>query len=159
MLRKVGQIVRHDTAEDGGLGDAAPTPLVVCRDEQPVQVLRETRVPIAATRPPGRRVDDAYERNGTASMVLFAEPLSGCRQAPARAQRPQADWASEGAPLLDTRYAPCKQVTLGGDNLHTPTPGAFYAAFEPRRARTDIKASTFATPRRLGAGAMSRHVN
>jgi hypothetical protein len=56
-------------------------------DEQPVQVLQETRVPIAATTQQGKRVDDEDERNGTASIFLFAEPLSGFRQATARERR------------------------------------------------------------------------
>src|SRR5213593_1393881 len=41
---------------------------VLCMDEQPVQLLKETRVPIAATPQHGTRVDDAYERTGTASI-------------------------------------------------------------------------------------------
>ena len=56
---------------------------VLCMDEQPVQLLKETRVPIAATKHHGQRVDYEYERNGTASIFLFAEPLSGFRQATA----------------------------------------------------------------------------
>src|SRR5207244_2022874 len=41
---------------------------VLCMDEQPVQLLKETRVPIEATREHGKRVDYEYERNGTASI-------------------------------------------------------------------------------------------
>ena len=41
---------------------------VLCMDEQPVQLLKETRVPIAATKKHGKRVDYEYERNGTASI-------------------------------------------------------------------------------------------
>lgn len=48
---------------------------VVCMDEQPVQLLKETRVPIAATTSHARRVDYEYERNGTASIFMFCEPL------------------------------------------------------------------------------------
>ena len=76
---------------------------VWCMDDQPVQWLKETRVPIAATRTHGRRVDDEYERHGPARMFLFAEPRSGFRHATARRRRTTADWASEVAPRLDTR--------------------------------------------------------
>src|SRR5712664_4048393 len=38
-----------------------PQQPVLCMDEQPVQLLKETRVPIAATTQHGTRVDDAYE--------------------------------------------------------------------------------------------------
>lgn len=57
---------------------------VLCMAVQPVQLLQETRVSIAATTRHGRRVDDAYERHGTTSLCLCAEPLAGCRQAPVR---------------------------------------------------------------------------
>ena len=79
--------------------------------EQPVQLLKETRPAMPATTDHGPRVDDAYERNGTARLFLFAEPLAGFRQATARTQRTQADWALEGAHLLDTRDADGAKVT------------------------------------------------
>jgi hypothetical protein len=116
---------------------------VLCMDEQSVQLLKETRVPIAATTKHGRRVDYDYERNGTASIFMFAEPLSGFRQATARIRRTNADWASEVAYMLDTRYAACEDVTLVCDNLNTHTKGAFYEAFEPARARAYIKRLNF----------------
>ena len=112
---------------------------VLCMDEQPVQLLKETRVPMAATKEHGKRVDYEYERNGTASIFMFAEPLSGFRQATARKQRTKHDWAEEMASLLDTRYADCGQVTVVLDNLNTHTKGAFYEAFEPDQARAYIK--------------------
>jgi hypothetical protein len=76
---------------------------VVCMDEQPIQVLQETRVPIGATKKQSKRVDYADERHGTASIVLCAEPLSGCRHATARVRRTTADWAIEVAQMLDPR--------------------------------------------------------
>lgn len=75
---------------------------VLWMDEQPVQLLKETRVPIAATTQHGTRVDYAYERNGTASIFMFAEPLVGFRQATARTRRTKADWAIEVAHIMDT---------------------------------------------------------
>ena len=82
----------------------APTCPVVCMDEQPVQLVGETRVPIPATPEHPRRVDYEYERKGTASIFVFAEPLSGFRQATARSRRTNQDWAEEVARLLETRY-------------------------------------------------------
>ena len=116
---------------------------VLCMDEQPVQLLKETRVPIAATKEHGKRVDYEYERNGTASIFMFAEPLSGFRQATARERRTKADWAIEVAQMLDTRYADCAKVTLVCDNLNTHTKGAFYEAFAPEQARAYIKRINF----------------
>src|SRR5436305_1078558 len=116
---------------------------VRCMDEQPVQLLKETKVPIAATKGHPERVDYEYERNGTASIFMFAEPLSGFRQATAREHRTKADWAFEVAHLLDTRYADCPRVTLVCDNLNTHTRGAFYEAFPPGIARAYVKRIDF----------------
>ena len=120
-----------------------PKPPVLCMDEQPIQLLKETRVPIAATKKHGKRVDDAYERHGTASIFTCADPLSGFRQATARVRRTKADWAIEVAQMLDTRSAACEEVTRVCDNLNTHTKGAFYEAFEPERARAYIKRINF----------------
>jgi hypothetical protein len=128
-----------------------PQPPVLCMDEQPVQLLKETRVPSAATTKHGRRVDYEDERNGTASLFMFAEPLSGFRQATARLRRTKTDWASEGAQRLDTRYADCEDVPLVCDNLNTHTKGAFYAAFEPAKARAYIKRITFCSTPKHGS--------
>ena len=116
---------------------------VRCMDAQPVQLLQETRVPIAATTQHGTRVDDAYERHGTVSIFMCAEPFSGFRQATARARRTKADWAIEVAQMLETRSTDGAYVTRVCDNLNTHTKGAFYEAFEPDRARAYIKRINF----------------
>jgi len=108
---------------------------VLCMDEQPVQLIRETRIPIPATKAHPRRVDYEYERAGTASIFMFAEPLAGWRQATARERKTKVDWALEVAALLEGRYAKAPQITLVSDNLNTHTKGAFYEAFPPKRAR------------------------
>jgi len=83
---------------------------VVCMAEQPVPWLQETRVPIAATKHHARRVDYDYERAGTASVCIFAEPLQGWRQVCVRPQRTKVDWALEMAALLRTRDAAAQKV-------------------------------------------------
>jgi hypothetical protein len=116
---------------------------VVCMDEQPVQLIGETRVPIPATQDHPARIDYEYERKGTASLFLFAEPLSGFRQATARPRRTKVDWAQEVAHLLDTRYKDTPTITLVCDNLNTHTKGAFYAAFPPAKARDYVRRIQF----------------
>ena len=108
---------------------------VLCMDEQPVQLHRETRVPIPATAKHGKRVDYEYERAGTASIFMFTEPLVGWRDVSARPTRTKSDWATEVAQLLEGRYADCESVILVCDQLNTHTKGAFYQVFEPERAR------------------------
>ena len=116
---------------------------VVCMDEQPIQLLKETRTPIAATRKHPRRVDYEYERAGTASLFMFCEPLSGWRQVTARPRRTKIDWAQEVEALLRTRYAQAEKVILVCDNLNTHTKGAFYDAFEPDKARAIVRRLEF----------------
>jgi DDE superfamily endonuclease len=116
---------------------------VICMDEQPVQLIKETRQPKPATKDHPRRVDYEYERNGTASIFMFTEPLSGWREAIARSRRTKIDWAIEMASLLEGRYADCDKITLVCDNLNTHTKGAFYEAFEPERARALVRRIEF----------------
>ena len=112
-----------------------PSLPVVCMDEQPVQLVNETRQVIPATKDHPKRVDYEYERNGTAAIFMFCEPLAGWRQATARERRTKFDWAHEVASLLDGRYADCDRIQLVCDNLNTHTMGAFYEAFQPERTR------------------------
>ena len=116
---------------------------VVCMDEQPIQLLNETRVPIPATKEHPRRVDYEYERAGTASIFLFCEPLSGWRQVTVRERRTKIDWAMEVEELLRTRYASAEKAILVCDNLNTHTRGAFYEAFEPEKARAIVRRLEF----------------
>ncbi len=116
---------------------------VICMDEQPVQLHKETRTPIKATAKHPKRVDYEYERAGTASIFMFTEPLAGWRETTARQRRTKTDWATEVARLLEGRYAECKKVVLTCDNLNTHTKGAFYEAFEPERARQLVRRIEF----------------
>lgn len=116
---------------------------VLCMDEQPVQLIKETRTPIKATAKHPSRVDYEYERAGTANIFMFTEPLSGWRQATARACKTKVDWAIEMATLLEGRYAKCERVILICDNLNTHTKGAFYEAFRPARARRLVRRIEF----------------
>ena len=116
---------------------------VVCMDEQPVQLTKETREPIAATMEHPQRVDYEYERAGTACIFMFAEPLSGWRKVSARPRRTKVDWALEMEELLRTRYADVEKVILVCDNLNTHTRGAFYEAFEAKKARELVRRIEF----------------
>lgn len=124
---------------------------VWCRDEQPIQGLKETRVPIAATQKQGTRVDAAYARYGTASLCLCAEPLSGCRQATARGRRTQAAWAIAVAPMVDTRSADGEEGPRVCANRNTHTTGACSEALEPERVRAYIKRIPFCSTPQHGS--------
>jgi hypothetical protein len=116
---------------------------VLCMDEQPTQLLKETRVPVAATSKHPRRVDYEYERAGTASLFMFCEALSGWRQVSVRERRTKIDWAMEIESLLRTRYAEAERVILVCDNLNTHTAGAFYDTFPAAQAREIVRRLEF----------------
>jgi hypothetical protein len=116
---------------------------VLCMDEQPVQLLKEIRVPIPATKDHPQRVDYEYERAGTASLFLFCEPLAGWRSISIRERRTKIDWALEVEELLRTQYASAEKVILVCDNLNTHTKGAFYEAFDPEKARSIVRRLEF----------------
>lgn len=115
---------------------AAP---VVCMDEMPVQLLKETRVPIPAEPGHPRRVDYEYERNGTANIFMFVEPLAGWRQTLVTERRTAVDWAIALRDLVDSRYADARVIVLIMDNLNTHTVGSLYEAFPPAEARRVAK--------------------
>lgn len=104
-------------------------------DEQPVQLIKQTRDPLTAR--PGRPLceDYEYERNGTANVFLFTEPLSGWRQARVRERKTAVDWAEEIRWLLEERYPQADRVVLVCDNLNTHKIASLYEAFPPEVAR------------------------
>ncbi len=116
---------------------------VLCMDEQPVQLLKETRIAIPATCDHARRVDYEYERAGTACIFMFTEPLAGWRHVSVRPHRTKADWALEMEELLHTRFRKAQQVTLVSDNLNTHTKGAFYEVFSPEKSRSILQRLSF----------------
>ena len=120
-----------------------PNSPVICMDEQPVQLQKETRLPIEATADHGKRIDYEYERAGTANIFMFTEPLAGWREVTVRETRTKADWATEVARLVEGRFADCQTVKVVCDNLNTHTPGAFYEVFEPERARQLVRRIEF----------------
>lgn len=108
---------------------------LVCMDEQPVQLVKETRAPLAARPGRPRRYDHHYERAGTACVFLFTEPLGNWRRASVRERRTAVDWAEEIQILLETDYAKARKVILVCDNLNTHKIASFYEAFPPAVAR------------------------
>jgi hypothetical protein len=76
---------------------------VVRIDEQPVQLLKETRRPIPATKKHGKRVNYECERAGTANIFMFTEPLAGWPEVAVRETKTKLDWAIEMARLLHGR--------------------------------------------------------
>jgi len=116
---------------------------VICMDEQPVQLLKETRQAISATINHPQRFDYEYEEAGTASIFMFTEPFSGWRPVKVRPQRKKIDWAQKIEELLRAKYEKVEKIILVCDNLNTHTPGAFYEAFPAEKGREIVKRIEF----------------
>ncbi len=108
---------------------------VVNMDEQPVQLVGETRIPLPAEPGHPERVDYEYERHGTAALFLFVEALAGWRKLRTRERRTAVDWAQEVKVLLDEDYPEVEKVILVCDNLNTHGSASLYEAFAPAEAR------------------------
>ena len=113
----------------------APQSPMVWMDEQPVQWIKETRQPLPAAPGKPEKVDYEYERNGTANLVMFPEPLTGTRHGRVTEHRTAVDWAHEIRDLLEVRYAEAARVRLVCDHLNTHGIGSPYEAFPPEQAR------------------------
>jgi DDE superfamily endonuclease len=108
---------------------------LVCMDEQPVQLTKEVRKPLPAEAGQPERYDYEYERNGTATIFIFTEPLRGVRLVSVREHKTAVDWATEVQHLLDCQYPEADRIRLVCDNLNTHGIGSLYEAFPPEQAR------------------------
>jgi len=108
---------------------------LVCMDEQPMQLIKETRIPLPAVPGHAERYDYEYERNGTANNFMFTAPLEDWRKVSIRHRKTKRDWAEEIRELVDVDFRDAEKVVLVLDNLNTHTPGALYETFPPEEAR------------------------
>ena len=108
---------------------------LVNMDEKPVQLIQETRTPLAAKPGKPQRYDYEYERVGTANVLLFTEPLTGWRTIAIPAHRTAVDWAHQIKHLCDDCYPDADKVSVVCDNLNTPKLASLYEAFAPKEAR------------------------
>jgi len=107
---------------------------VVCMDEQPKQLIREVRDPIATSHGE-QRIDHEYLREGVCNVWMFVEPLGGWRDVRVSDRRTAVDWARQVKALVDDpRYADAPRITLVCDNLNTHRLASLYEAFDPEEA-------------------------
>jgi hypothetical protein len=108
---------------------------MICMDESPKQLIKETRIPIPMK--PGRdeRQDFEYERCGVANVFLASEPLKGKRYVEVTERRTKADWAVFIKQIADEWYKDARKITLVMDNLATNKPAALYEVYPPQEAK------------------------
>ena len=108
---------------------------VVCMDEQPKQLIEESRPSLPAL--PGQPAKEDYEyiRHGVCCVWMFVEPLVGWRDVEVTERRTGVDWARQVRDLVDApRYAQAERITLVCDNLNTHRLTSLYQAFDPAEA-------------------------
>ncbi len=107
----------------------------VCMDESNKQLVSETRASLPPRPGQVQREDYEYERQGTANLFLFFEPLRGWRHVEVTDRRTAQDWAQAMRWLAEVRYPDAIRIKVVLDNLNTHGPGSFYEAFEPTEAK------------------------
>jgi hypothetical protein len=107
---------------------------VVCMDESPRQLIRETRLPLPASSGSVRRYDYEYERCGVCNIFLAVEPLAGKRMVEVTERRAKRDWAWFLEQIAQC-YPQAETITLVMDNLNTHSPGSLYETFPPATAK------------------------
>jgi len=107
---------------------------VVCMDESPRQLIKETRQMVPAK--PGRiaRYDYEYKRCGVCNIFMAGEPLVGHRLVKVTERRTKIDWAYFIEEIAQA-YENAEKITLVMDNLNTHKPGSLYEAFTPEKAK------------------------
>lgn len=108
---------------------------VVNMDEQPFQLISESRSPLPMQPGQTQKFDYEYVREGSCNIWMFVEALSGWRDVTVTATKTAVDWAHYIQKLVNhPRFARAERITLVCDNLNTHTLAALYQAFPPEEA-------------------------
>ena len=107
---------------------------VVCMDESPRQLIKETRIPIAMKPGSEKRIDYEYERCGVYNIFMANEPLAGRRLVKVTERKTKREWAYFIEEIAKV-YKDASKITLVMDNLNTHKPGSLYEVFIPEKAK------------------------
>jgi len=108
---------------------------VVCMDESPKQLIKETRIPIERKSGSDAKEDFEYERCGVANIFMVNEPLAGKRVVKVTERKTKKDWALLIKEIADNHYPLAKKIRLVMDNLPTHKAAALYETFQPKEAK------------------------
>lgn len=106
----------------------------ICLDEKRKE-LRDTpqgQLPPAPNQP--RREDYEYTRQGSASILLWNEPLTGRCGLRVEETADSLSFANLIQEIVDLHYPQARKVVLVTDNASYHTPAALYKAFPPQEA-------------------------
>ena len=108
---------------------------VICMDESPKQIIKETRLSLEMKPGCDARQDFEYERCGVANIFLASEPLTGKRYVEVTERKTKVDWARFIKKIADEWYKDAPKIILVLDNFGTHKPAALYEAYEPVEAK------------------------
>lgn len=108
---------------------------VVCMDESPKQLIKETRLPIPMKPGSDKKQDYEYSRSGTCNVFMANEPLQGKRYVEITERKTKKDWAMFVKKIADELYPKASLITLVMDNLNTHSTGAIYEVFPAGEAQ------------------------
>lgn len=107
---------------------------VLCMDESPRQLIKETRIPIKMKPGSERKFDYEYERCGTCNIFMVCEPLTGKRNVKITHRKTKKDWALFIKEIAQ-KYTEPEKITLVMDNYCTHKPSSLYEVFTPEEAK------------------------
>lgn len=107
---------------------------VVCVDEKPYQLLADCQEDLPMKAGQCAISDYEYKREGTCSIFVAFEALTGQRRLFAKPQRTKRDYAHWLKYIADELYPYAHKITIVHDNLNTHNFGSFYESFSPQEA-------------------------
>lgn len=108
---------------------------VVCMDESPKQLIKQTRLLIERKKGSDLKEDYEYERCGVVNIFMVNEPLTGKRYVKVTEVKRKTDWAAFVKEIADTLYPAAKKIRLVMDNYGTHKPAALYETYPPAEAK------------------------
>jgi transposase len=120
-----------------------PLEPVVCFDESTKQLIADVRTPVPMQPGQVARQDSEYQRNGTANLFMYFEPLRGWRHVTLSDRRTRQDFAHQIRFLVDTVYPHATCIHLVLDNLNTHSLASLYETFSPAEANRLSRRLTF----------------
>lgn len=107
---------------------------VVCMDESPKQLIKETRIKEPMEKGKPARIDYEYQRCGMCNIFMANEPLKGKRLVEITEKKTKGDWAYFLNQIAD-KYSDAERITLVMDNYNTHKAGSLYETFPPEKAK------------------------
>lgn len=108
---------------------------VVCMDESPKQLIKETRMRIPMSKGHALKTDYEYARCGVCNIFMANEPLNGKRIVKITERKTKQDWAEFVKQISDDLYPNANKITLVMDNYCTHASGAIYQTYLPKEAK------------------------